>query len=387
VASLRASLRTVWHFLSHLVQIELFLRPHRILPHAVRSLINSPTLVVVATLSLGLGIGVNTTLYTPFRVVFFHPPTAVAADRLVRVEPGNGNQISYPNVQDLSPGGTIEGLAAYALTRLSMRRGATDEQDLSLMVLPAFFELLAVQPSIGRALGPDIDAAVITSAFWRRQLNGRPDPIGAVITLNGHAHTVVGVLPDGHRAVTGILGPDVYVPLSESLTPDLANRRRAFLTLLARLGPGVSPRQAGAEITARMQALERIYPEENAGFGRAAFVFPVSGLASWQTRDLPTTALVGITSVPFAIFGLGSSDRLRQRRGAAIGSRGSSPARDCDPGRPRGVAAPGRHDTARGECGPLDGGSSGRSVVDPLALPHRERHPSSAGGRASSGKS
>jgi predicted permease len=228
----------------------------------------------------------------------------IAADRLVRVEPGNGNQISYPNVRDLSPGGTIEGLAGYALTRLTMRGAATDEQVLSLMVSPAFFELLGVQSSMGRTIGSDIDAAVITSAFWRRQLNGRPDPIGAVITLNGHAHTVVGVLPDGYRAVTGILGPDVYVPLSESLTPDLANRRRAFLTLLARLRPAASPRQAGAEIAAQMQALERIYPEENAGFGRAAFVFPVSGLASWQTRDLPTTALVGITSVPFAIFGL-----------------------------------------------------------------------------------
>ena len=274
------------------------------LPHAVRTLIKSPTLVVVATLSLGLGIGVNTTLYSLFRVVFSQPPTAVAPDRLVRVEPGNGNQISYPNVRGLVPGGTFEGLAAYALTRLNLRGGGADEQVLSLLVSPGFFELLGVRPAMGRTLASDTDAAVITAAFWRRRLHERPDPIGAVIALNGHAHTVVGVLPDGYRAVTGALGPDVYVPISAALAPDLDNRRRGFLTLLVRLRPDASLRQAGDEIRAQMQAIERSHPEGNTDFGRAAFLFPVSGLASWQTRDMPTMALFGITSVPFVIFGL-----------------------------------------------------------------------------------
>ena len=76
---------------------------------AWRTLVKSPTLLIVATLSLGLGVGVNTTLYSVFRVVFLQPPTAADVDRLVKIEPGNGNQISWPNVRDLARGETFDG--------------------------------------------------------------------------------------------------------------------------------------------------------------------------------------------------------------------------------------------------------------------------------------
>ena len=93
----------------------------RDLRHAVRTLRRSRSLVLIATLSLGLGIGVNTTLYSVFRTVMLQPPTAAEPDRLVRIEPGNSNQISHPNFGDLRPAGAFEGIAAYALTRLNLR--------------------------------------------------------------------------------------------------------------------------------------------------------------------------------------------------------------------------------------------------------------------------
>jgi putative ABC transport system permease protein len=271
---------------------------------AWRTLAKSPTLLIVATLSLGLGVGVNTTLYSVFRVVFLLPPTATDVDRLVKIEPGNGNQISWPNVRDLARGETFDGFAAYAMTRLNLRTGDTDQKVLALMVSPGFFDLLGARPAIGRPLASEVDAAVVTEAFRRRHLDDRPDPTGAVIMLNGRAHHVIGVLAADYRAVTGARGPEVYVPISEAIAPGMDDRRRAMFTLLARLAPGVSTQQAAAAITTQARTLESLSPTDNAGFARAAFVFPVSGLGSWQTRDLPTPALAAIASVPFAIFAL-----------------------------------------------------------------------------------
>jgi predicted permease len=279
--------------------------PHiRNLRHAVRTLSRSPTLVIVATLSLGLGVGVNAALYSVFRTVFLQAPTAVAPERLVRIEPGNDNRISYPNFRDLAGGGTLDRTTAYATVGLNLRSGEATEEVVGLMVSPTFFDVVGLRPRLGRTFTSDVDSVVITDAFWRRRLTGRPDPIGASVVLNGHSFTVVGVLPEGHRAITGALGPDLYVPISETLAPGLADRRRTLLTLLARLRPGVSMEQARAAVTVEAQLLEHLYPEESIGFGRPAYVFPILGLGGWQTRDMSTTALAGITAIPFAIFGL-----------------------------------------------------------------------------------
>ena len=280
------------------------MRPLRDLRHAVRALAGSPTLLVVATLSLGLGVGVNTTLYSVFCTVFLRPPTAVAPERLVRIEPGNGNQIAYPNARDLVVGDAFEGLAAYGMIRLNLRTGGTSEQIAGLTVSPTFFDVLGARPAMGWNLVMAADSVVVTDGFWRRRLAARPDAIGAAVVLNGRPFTIAGVLPEGYRAITGAIGPDVYVGLSEALTPALADRRHAFLTLIARLRPGVSFERARAETTSQARPLERLYPVENAGFGRPPFVFPVAGLASWQTRDVGTTAIAGIAAVPFALAGL-----------------------------------------------------------------------------------
>jgi predicted permease len=276
----------------------------RDLRYAFRTLSKSPTLVVVAMLSLGLGVGVNAALYSVFRTVFLLAPTALAPERLVRIEPGNDNRISYPNVRDLTAGDSLEGTTAYAMVRLNFRSGDAVEEILGLMVSPTFFDVVGLRPKEGRTFTSDLDSVVITDAFWRRRFNGRPDPIGTPLLLNGRHFTVTGVLAEGYRAITGALGPDVYVPVSEALATGLADRRRTFLTLVARLGPDVSLEQARAALGARVQILEHLYPEENKGFGRPPYVFPVFGLRGWQTRDMPAMALVAMTAIPFAIFGL-----------------------------------------------------------------------------------
>ena len=279
----------------------------RTLRYAIRALAKSPGLVTVATLSLSLGVGVNTALYTVFRTVFLAAPTAIAPERLVRIEPGNSNQVSYPNFRDLNPTGAFDGLAAYAMTRVNLRSGDGVEKIAGMLVSPTFFEVLGVHASLGRTLSPapaDEASVVITDDCWRRRLGGRSDPLGVVLHLNGHPYTVVGVLPTAYRPITGALGPEVYLPISGSLAPAITKRREAFLTVIARLRDGTSLRQAELAALSEFQALERAAPGDNLDIARHAFVFPIAGLGSWQTRDLGTGSIVAMSAVPFALFGL-----------------------------------------------------------------------------------
>jgi putative ABC transport system permease protein len=274
--------------------------------HAARMLTKSPTLVLVATLSLGLGVGVNTTLYSVFRTLFMQPPTAIAPERLVRIEPGNSNQISYLNFRDLLPGTTLEDLAAYAMTRLNLRSGDDVEKITGMMVSETFFGLLGVQPSVGRTFSSleEEPAAVLSYEFWRSHFSDRSDSLDIALNLNGHPFTVIGILPKGYRPITGALGPDVYVPISEVLAPNMNKRSQAFLTMLGRLRENVPVQQAQAAVTSQTHALERIYPTDNRDLGRPSFLFPVSGLGSWRTRGTPMSSLVALTAIPFVIFGL-----------------------------------------------------------------------------------
>src|SRR6266446_4158892 len=98
-----------------------------------RVLRKSPGVAMVAALSLGLGIGVNTTLYSVVHSVFLQPPTAAVPEALVRIEPGNGNQIAYLNYRDILPGDTFEGFAAYAMTRFNVRAGNDVEKVTGMM--------------------------------------------------------------------------------------------------------------------------------------------------------------------------------------------------------------------------------------------------------------
>jgi predicted permease len=269
--------------------------------HTLRILRSNPGMALVATLSLGLGIGVNTTLYSVVHTVFLQPPTAGAPDRLVRIETGNSNQISYLNYRDLRPDEAFEGFAAYAMTRLNLRAGNDVERVSGMLVTPSFFELLGVRPQVGRGFAQGEErAAIVTHNFARKHSHS----LGAVLNLNGHAFTVVGILSEEYRPVTGSFGPDVYVPVSEATAPALNKRSHAFLTMLGRLRSGASTHQAQAVIMGQARALERMYPNENVDLGRAIHLFPIAGLGSWRTRDMPMFAVVAIAAVPFVIFGL-----------------------------------------------------------------------------------
>jgi putative ABC transport system permease protein len=274
---------------------------------AARSLRKSPGLVAVSALSLGLGIGLNAILYMGISTIYAHRPTMVEPDRMVGVEPGNANQFSYPDYQDLVRSGVFEDALGFRTEGLNLGSGDEVTRVAALAVTPNFFQVLGVDAQVGRTFS-SVDAVpereprlvVVTAGFWRTYLGADPTAIGESLVLNGEPFTVVGVLPDTYRAVTGWIGPQLYVPLSKLTFPTLEERGTPSLSVLARLAPNATASQAQAAVTALTASLERAYPDRLAAMGRSASVFPA---AAMQFRGTPRQFLL-LASVAWVTVGL-----------------------------------------------------------------------------------
>ncbi len=280
------------------------------LHYAARGLRKHPELLVITALSLGLGIGVNTTLFNVFNIIVLQKPTAVESNRIVRIEPGNSNGISYLDYRDLPGGAAFTGMAITSNTVLNVRIGNDIQQVPGLAVSGNFFEVLGVNPYMGRAFNaeesiPERDprVAVLSYDFWQRHLHGDGGDLGKTLTLNGRPFTVIGILARDYRAGMGFQVPEIYVPVSPTVAPNLGERGHATFQLLARLAPGVTRQQAEASFTASAQALEAAWPVENKEFGRPAWAIPAFGPASLQGRASPPEFFIGL-AVPFVILGL-----------------------------------------------------------------------------------
>jgi predicted permease len=255
------------------------------LRHAVHSLRRSPGLVAVSALSLGLGLGLNAFLYMGVRTIYGHRPTMVEPDRMVGVEPGNANQFSYPDYQDLRRSRIFDEAVGFRAVGLNLGSGALVRRVGALAVTANFFDVLGIGADAGRTFSA-VEAApereprvvVVTAAFWRSALRADPAAIGESLVLNGEPFTVIGVLSEEYRAVTGWMGPPLYVPLSTLTLPAIDERGSPSLSVLARLAPGGTAQEADAAVTALGAALERTYPDRITREGRPASVFPATAM-------------------------------------------------------------------------------------------------------------
>ena len=275
--------------------------------HAWRSLRRSPVLVLVATLSLGLGIGVNTTLFAALSAIFLRVPTMTDPARVVGVEPGNSNQFSFLNYRDLLDSHTFADLVGSRLTVLNLRSGEQVERVNGLAVTANFFDGLGIGAGLGRVFMRDEAApeheprlAVLSYACWQRRFAGDPAVLGRALNLNGQSFLVLGVLSQHYRSVTGFTAPDVYIPLSALVLPNLNRRENGNgLAVLGRLPANATLEQVRGAVTALAQQLERTYPKENEGFSQPARVFPLRGM---QVRGAPELILIPVLLL--VLFGL-----------------------------------------------------------------------------------
>ncbi len=280
----------------------------RDIAYAWRGLWRSPALIITCVLSLGLGIGVNTTIFTALRSVIRHQPTLANADRVVGVEPGNSNQFWYLNYRDLRESGIFTDVTGYRITRVNLRANGQSERLLTVATTGNFFLATGVRPQLGHLYAIDDDAperaprvAVLTDACWRRRFDRDASVIGRTVHLNGEPYNVVAVLPAGYKGVMPAGQPELYVPISSALVPQVGRRENVNgLTVLARLRDGETPQQGQLAVTRLGQALEQQYPHANAGLSDPAAVFPVSELV---LRGVPRE----LTIIPVALlvlFGL-----------------------------------------------------------------------------------
>ena len=198
------------------------------LTYAARSLRKTPGLVAVVVLTLTLGIGVNTTLFNLLNSIVLAPPTAVEPERLVRIDPGNGNRISYRNFRELGGSPAFVGMALSSGTSLNWRHGDTVEPVTGMSLSANFFQLAGTPAWLGRTFTPEEAApernpAVVVLAydFWHRRFDGDRGVIGRTIDLNGQSFTVIGVMGRGYNIMMGGMFPQMFVPIGPAVMPGL----------------------------------------------------------------------------------------------------------------------------------------------------------------------
>jgi len=278
--------------------------------YAARSLRKTPGLVSVIVLTLALGIGVNTTAFNLLNLLVLAPPSAKEPGRLLRIEPGNSNLISYLNFRDLSGSGAFAGMALESATNLNWRNGDSVEPVRAMVLSANFFSVAGTSAWLGRAFtaeeaAPERNSNVVVLSydFWERRFEGDRDVLGRTLNLNGRPFTVIGVMGRGYRIVMSAMFPQMFVPIGQAVASGLENREAPSFSLVARLAPGTGREQARSAFTILAKGLEKAYPRENASFGEPAFAFPVSGLGSLQERDPQPEFFTGLAA-PFVVAGL-----------------------------------------------------------------------------------
>ncbi len=278
--------------------------------YGARNLLRTPGVLLVLVSCLTLGIGVNTALFTLFDGTILQGPSAREAERLVQIEPGNGDQISYLNYRDLRGIPSFDDLAISAGVALNVRRGDRLEQLSGLQVSGNFFQILGVDAAFGRTFNAEeADPArrqqvlVLDHHVWAERFQSDPETVGRVVSVNGEPFTIIGVLGQDFRPGLGLYQPAAYVPISPVVSSGLDDRRNARFDLRGRLRAGVTRQQAAAAVTTAAAELERIHPAQNASFGRPALVLPLTGWGSLQGRGVPSEVPV-LLAAPFVLFAL-----------------------------------------------------------------------------------
>src|SRR5271167_4687056 len=253
------------------------------LKYAARMLLKSPGFVLIAVLTLALGIGANTALFSIVNGVLLRPLPFPSPNELVVVSEKSAIfdnfSISYPNFQDWQrSNSSFSSLVAYRNDDFSITGSGEAERVRVGMVSAGFFETLGVNPTRGRSFTADEDrkgsapVVLISAGLWQRKFGSAPDIIGKTITMNGDGYTVIGVIPASfHLESTNFSNDkDVFVPIGGDKDP-LFHERDAHpgTRAIGRLKPGVTQAAAQADMDQIASNLALAYPDADKGAGIA----------------------------------------------------------------------------------------------------------------------
>ncbi len=270
--------------------------------YGLRMLRKSPGFTLVAVLTLALGIGANTALFSLVNAVLLNPLPYPHPEQLVALHSRMPNfehgSISYLNFLDWhKENHTFAAMAVYRSLVFNLTGKGDAEQLFGQYVSADFFSILGTRPVLGRNFAEGEDRiggaplAMISEGLWKRKFNAAPDVVGKMITLNGVAYTVIGVAPaDFTLPVPYYQRADLYVPLGQFDKTALGHRDWGIgLHGVGRLKPGVTLAQAKADMDAVTHGLALEYPEANKDKG--ANIVPLREMVVGQVRPYLLTLL------------------------------------------------------------------------------------------------
>jgi putative ABC transport system permease protein len=281
--------------------------------YGLRNLVRNPGFTLVAMLTLALGIGANTTIFSVIDNTLLKPLPFPGADRLVLLwetfgkGPDNWNIVSAPNFWDFQrQSHSFETMAIFDSAGKGYNLSATGngreaEQVSGLRVTAGFFPVLGAQPLLGRTFFPEEETlgkdheVVLSYGLWKTRYGGDPSLVGRTIRVDGADFTVIGVMPREFSWQFWSGPRQLWVPVGYNKT-DFGRGNNSFIAI-ARLKPGVSVMQAAAEMAAVGGNVARQYPREDADMGAT-----VSPLGDFGMQGLRTTMLTLLAAVAFVLL-------------------------------------------------------------------------------------
>ena len=265
-----------------------------------------PVFTAIVMLTLALGIGANTAIFSVVNAVLLNPLPFPEPERLVRIFESNPGRswpefsASEPNYYDwVDQNDVFENLAAQQGAAFNLTGSGEPERIVGAFSSANLFPTLGVAPVLGRNFLPEEDrpgasrVVILSHQLWQRRFGSDQDLIGKTVQLNGESHTVVGVLP---RGFTFTNATELWVPLARNLAQ--SNRSNHILSVFGRLKPGVDLDQATANLQTIAGRLEQQYPASNEGWGVRTLTF-----YDWITPEpIRRSVLVLLAAVGFVLL-------------------------------------------------------------------------------------
>jgi predicted permease len=312
------------------------------LSYSARALRSQPGFAAVVVIVLALGIGANATMFNVIDRLLLRPPAYVAApERVVTVAVASSAEgaeraqetQSYPIYRDMrSATSAFEHVAAYSPDDMAFGRGREARELRGMRVSASYFTTLGVKPAVGRFFLPADDGnptapriLVLGYGFWQRQFQGSQSVIGRTLAIGDDDYTIIGVAPEGFTGATAAV-VDAWVPLTSNVTPKeyegwLRSRQAYWLTIIARLRPGLTSSQAASMATAALRAgavrdgQPREQVERRAPAIRLVSILPRDARAN--TTDAKVAVLLGAVSILVLLIACANVANLQLARGVA----------------------------------------------------------------------
>src|SRR5215813_804297 len=255
------------------------------LRYGARMLRKNPGFTLIAVLTLALGIGANSAIFSLVNTILLRPLPVREPQRLVSVFPtilrtGEAQAFSYPNYVDVRDRNDVfSDLAAFHITGMSLSRNGNNEIIYGYLASGNYFEMLGIKAVMGRTFTPEDDrtpgahpVAVLSYASWQKRFGADRNIVGQTVLLNNQSYTIIGVAPPRFNGTEVIYAPELWAPMMmlgqiEPGSKQLEQRNVASCYCVGRLKPGVSAAQAESALTNLMAQLGREYPDSNEGKG------------------------------------------------------------------------------------------------------------------------